>query len=341
MDQMILVQSPINFSLLTSGFGIEDSPQWTPMTCPNRFITNLLLAMLCSYPLSAQYQASGLRSAALVRASLQGSTAIQSKQPSAQYEVDIRIAHPEYNAIGRVDALVTEGISHGTGVLINECLVLTNRHVVEGHMTKRSKIWEAWDDRMPGDPIPTVAEYPDFVDPIGKKVKFRVGYTGHSTKPFAHEIEGTVVGYGRQGAADYSPYQDWALIKLNKSVGKNPINGGVGSIALIYPDEDQVKNFFPDAEIVGFPSNKPERTITYHPNCIYDKGGGGVIAFNCTIVNGESGSPVLGRLPDKSLRIISLAKYSPKTNIAGCIDLSYVKKELQKNIVKYYYDCPK
>lgn len=245
-------------------------------------------------------------------------------------KADIRLKIPELNAIGRVDALIPgKGISHGTGVLINECMVLTNRHVVEGGKTKRSEVWEAWDNRMPGDPMPTVPEYPDFVDLIGKSVKFRVGYTGDANKPFANEVDGIVIGYGAQGYPSYAHYDDWALISISKSTSKKLIDARVRPIRLIFPNVDQVKQYFNDVEIAGFPANQPEETITYHSHCKYEGGGGGVFNFKCIIIHGESGSPILGRYPDKSIRIISLAKSSIDDNFTVGINLSYIINKLK------------
>ncbi len=276
------------------------------MTCPHRFITNLLLALGCSYPLPAQDQASGLRSAAVVRASLQGSTAIQSKQSPAKPEVDIRIAHPEYNAIGRVDALLPAGISHGTGVLINECLVLTNRHVVGG---------------------------------LNKVVKFRVGFTGDFTKPFAHEVSGVVVGIGAAGMENYDQGQDWAILKLNSPIGRKPLDGGVGSIPAMFASEGKVRNC-PSPEIAGFPGNNNHETYIHHQNCKFDGYVAGIFGFRCSAEAGESGSPVLCRFPDGSFKIIALVRSSEgQGTMVGAVDFNFDRETISKVVLQYKDAC--
>ena len=242
-----------------------------------------------------------------VRDSLKASAHTQSKQVGARPEVDIRIAHPEYNAIGRVDALLPAGISHGTGVLINECLVLTNRHV----------IGEA-----------------------GKEVTFRVGYTGDPNNPFAYTIKGTVVGTGGQGYDDYAHYEDWAIVRLNWSIGNKINQSGVGAIPAIFADVDRVKNCI-NPEIIGFPNNHREDRITKHSNCPFKVGGGGVFGFSCSIESGESGSPVLCRDTNGVLKIIALARSSEGPNVVGAINLSYEQKEIRIVLNEHGGNCNK
>ncbi len=242
-----------------------------------------------------------------VRDGLRAMARTQSKQVGAKPEVDIRIAHPEYNAIGRVDALLPAGISHGTGVLINECLVLTNRHV----------IGEA-----------------------GKDVTFRVGNTGDPSKPFAHIVKGTVVGTGGQGHQGYDPGEDWAIIKLDQSIGRKRAEGGVGSIPAVFADEAKVKSC-PAPEIAGFPRDRTEEIMTHHQNCPFEGAAGGTFGFACPVKHGESGSPVMCRFPDGSFKIISMVRVSEAEGTStGAVDFSYDREAIKKIAIKYRVTCP-
>ena len=268
---------------------------------PSFSTTTILVAILFGVSASAQSHTPS------VRDGLRATAQTQSKQVAVSPEVDIRIAHPEYNAIGRVDALLPEGISHATGVLISECLVLTNRHV----------IGEA-----------------------GKDVTFRVGYTGDPSKPFAYIIKGTVVGTGGQGLQEYEHGEDWAIIKLNQSIGKKRADGGVGSIPAVFADEAKVKSC-PAPEIAGFPGDRTEEIMTHHQNCPFEGAAGGTFGFVCPVKHGESGSPVMCRFPDGSFKIISIVRTSEtEGRTTGAVDFSYDREVIKKIAIKYRDTCP-
>ncbi|HEY8270785.1 MAG TPA: trypsin-like serine protease, partial [Pseudobdellovibrionaceae bacterium] len=140
-----------------------------------------------------------------------------------------RKANPEYNAIG----IVKTDIGRGSGWLANECLVFTNKHVIGAH----KKI-------------------------IGKKVMYHVGQTNTPEKNFEYAVEGEVVASGNpKGEGADSPAQDWALIKLKKSVGKKV--GFIDFAQYSVEDAETCKTL----EIAGYPGEKSVHDLWWQSNC--------------------------------------------------------------------------
>jgi V8-like Glu-specific endopeptidase len=181
-----------------------------------------------------------------------------------------RNQHPEYNGIGAV----TSNLGRGTGWLGNECLVWTAKHV----LGRNKKV-------------------------IGQKVTFSVGQSQTANKDFEYEIQGEVVASGNPNPtrADNGA-EDWALIKLKKSVDQK-----IPKIPTAqYSIEDAIT--CKSLEVAGFPGEKSVKTLWWQGNCSMDTSMSGINAFNvnCPVTPGNSGGPLLCREADGKLYAIGV-----------------------------------
>lgn len=213
----------------------------------------------------------------------------------------------EYNSIG----VVKTEIGRGSGWLGNECLVWTAKHIIGEHQNI-----------------------------IGKKVTFYVGQPDHLVqspelkKNFKYAVEGQVVASGNpKGIEADDATEDWALIKLNTSIGRK-----VGFIeAAQYSEDDALtcKNL----EIAGFPGEKSLSYLWWQDNCPLYSNTSGPGAFNlgCPITKGNSGGPMLCREVDGSLWAIGIAMqgrsgrpYTESYELNFTVDWPNAKREYLK-----------
>lgn len=201
-----------------------------------------------------------------------------------------RNQHPEYNPIGTVTYIIdakNDVKSTASGWLGNECLVWTAKHVIGN------------DQKI-----------------IGRKVKFSVGQTQATDKNFAYEVEGEVVASGNPNAekADF-PSQDWALVKLKKSVGKQV--GFIETAQYSVKDATTCKTL----EVAGYPGEKSAKNLWWQGNCSLDteESASDAMSLGCPVTPGNSGGPLLCRETDGKLYAIGIMNQqvpSDKTGMA-------------------------
>ena len=191
-----------------------------------------------------------------------------------------RIAHPEYNGIG----LVKSSLGRGTGFMINECLMLTNKHVIGA-----------------GKNI------------IGNSVDFHAGQSvTDRSKSFEYKVQGTVVASGNQeGERSDDITEDWALVKLNKSVGEK-----IGFTKIGFAEVEDAKDECESLEIAGFPADKDYKNLWWQGDCKLFPETSGPSAFNigCPITPGNSGSPLICKRKNKPNLAIGIATQSAIKN---------------------------
>jgi len=138
---------------------------------------------------------------------------------------------------------------------------------------------------------------------IGQKVKFSVGQSKTEGKNFEHEVEGEVVASGNpQAKVSDDGGEDWALIKLKKSVGKQV--GFIPTGQYSVEDAGTCKTL----EVAGFPGEKSVKSLWWQGNCPLYKDESALtgITVGCPVTPGNSGGPLLCRETDGSLRAIGV-----------------------------------
>lgn len=213
--------------------------------------------------------------------------------------------NPEYNAIGALKS----NIGRGTAWLGNECLVWTAKHVLG-----RDK------------------------NVIGQKVKFSVGQSSNPSRDFEYEVEGEVV---ESGNADHKEFdgatEDWALIKLNKSIGKK-----VGFIDTTMYTKEEAQTC-KALEVAGFPGGKDLASLWHQSNCSLDAARSGDSAFNigCPATPGNSGGPLLCREIDGSLHAIGVVMQK-NTAVTRSVALNFTadSSKIDAAYRKHMNTCP-
>jgi len=215
-----------------------------------------------------------------------------------------RNQHPEYNAIGAV----TSSIGRGSGWLGNECLVWTAKHV----LGRNKKV-------------------------IGQKVKFSVGQAKGSDKNFEHEVEGEVVASGNPDAKRTDDgTEDWALIKLKKSVGKQ-----VGFIETSQYSVEDAKTC-KTLEVAGYPGEKSVKSLWWQGNCqLFDKESDSSGLFvGCPVTPGNSGGPLLCRETDGKLYAIGIMNQQVQKATKGlAVNFTGDLAESKAAFLKYRDTC--
>lgn len=168
----------------------------------------------------------------------------------------------EFSQLNAIGIVSKNGKSFdGTGFMVSECVMLTNKHVVN---KDRESIRH------------------------GEEVTFKVGQSGSKSAPFTHSSKGRVIAFGSENTRAY----DWALVKLDKSIGKE-----VGHIQIYQmEDRDHMRKAIVTA---GFPYDKTSRGTNF--SNIYgdldckSQGAGseGEFVHTCQTTGGQSGSPLL------------------------------------------------
>lgn len=217
-----------------------------------------------------------------------------------------RFENPEYNGIG----IVKSSIGAGTGFLINKCLVMTNKHVID--------------------------EKHKYV--IGKSVEFYVGQTSVDSRyNFKYaDLGGVVVASGNQDRKrDYDKVtDDWAIIKLNKNIANE-----ISPIEVAFTDQNDLDNNLnvcSSIEIAGFPGEKPRKHLWWEGDCKYisQRSNSLALALNCPVTKGNSGSPVLCRTRDTNeILAIGIATQKGSTETSSVsLNLEGQKEFIEKAI---------
>jgi len=180
--------------------------------------------------------------------------------------------------------------TQATGFLINECLVMTNKHVVERHGKK-----------------PTI-------------IKFQAGTN------FQYEAIGKVIASGNYSKDDAKTYhEDWAVVKLDKKLA-NQVDSvaqqKIGFLDTMFTIEEELLSV-DDIGIVGFISDKVDKENGMNVNTLKMQGCGsydyvemyrfnnltdegvdsGTVATDCSSLPGASGSPMFRMINGKYLAV--------------------------------------
>lgn len=198
------------------------------------------------------------------------------------------------NSIGIVQR--TDSRDHGTGFMINECLMLTAKHVVYDYdydwknEVERNKALEKANSFK-----------------LGQDVLFSVGQTGNPEKPFEFtRVPGKVVAFGLYNGTLETASGDWALIRVERiKVDNNReeyLGTLTGSLRTAFVEGDKIINN--RAYTFGFPGIKPgdESKKAGFLNMWGDVApecgtlgfiNGGNIQHTCQITPGQSGGPLM------------------------------------------------
>jgi V8-like Glu-specific endopeptidase len=222
-----------------------------------------------------------------------------------------RNQHKEYNPIGTVTYVINEKKdvkSTASGWLGNECLVWTAKHVIGS------------DQKI-----------------IGKKVKFSVGQTQATNKNFEYEVEGEVVASGNpEGKQADMGSEDWALIKLKKSIGKQV--GFIPTSQYSVQDATTCKAL----EVAGYPAEKSAKNLWWQGNCAVDTTiiGSDSMSVNCPVTPGNSGGPLLCRETDGTLHAIGIMNQQVPSDKTGMVvNLTADWENFNSAYTKYMNTC--
>ncbi len=188
-------------------------------------------------------------------------------QTAKDERVEIDRTAPEYKALNAIGVVIPADMtSYGSGFLVDSCHVLTNNHVVfkKGQAQKN-----------------------------GAKVTFSVGQTGSKEKPFTHAlIDGKVIAHGEYEHTLNSANNDWAIIRLSKSVGKE-----IDTIPFFQMDVKHMKGR--QVITAGYPGSRTQNgkdlsAMYGDKNCkIIGMSIYGYVQHTCQVTPGQSGSPAL------------------------------------------------
>ncbi|QYY33659.1 serine protease (plasmid) [Cupriavidus pinatubonensis] len=233
------------------------------------------------------------------------------KRSDPRVPIDRRV-HPEYNPIGIVSLpnATQSGFNRGTGWLTSDCLVVTARHVITGSEEKHER------------------------SAVGARVSFLVGNPPSDDKNFAYKTSGVVVEAGDGGM---SISDDWALIKLDESLGKR-----VGNIATWqYSVEDA--QTCTALEVAGYPGGKDVDQLWWQSNCPLEKHLSSEFQFilRCPATQGNSGGPLLCRETNGDLRAIGIiATQSFGANAQALNFSAHWWEAIKPAIQKHKGTCP-
>lgn len=222
-----------------------------------------------------------------------------------------RRKHPEYNPIGLVQLPGASAKTFkGTGWLTSDCLVVTARHIITGS----GELKEG--------------------SALGKRIKFLVGNPQSENLNFAYQTTGVVVASGAPGQ---SLSDDWALIRLDESIGKK-----VGTIETWqYSVEDALT--CTALEVAGYPGTKAFDKLWWQTNCPLEKDISNEWHFlvRCPATAGNSGGPLLCRESNGDLRAIGIiATQSYGANARALNFTANWRTEIAPALRKYKNMCP-
>jgi V8-like Glu-specific endopeptidase len=191
-----------------------------------------------------------------------------------------RFENPEYNNIG----VVRSSGRRGTGFMINDCLMMTNKHVIGANQVV-----------------------------VGKNVTFEVGQSRDPSKSFEYKVSGAVVASGNQNLESITDdiSQDWAIVKLDQSIGKQ-----VGKMRPAVFKSRELYEKCESFEIAGYPGEKPINELWWQGNCqmTLNKSGPKSINLNCPITAGNSGSPLMCQLKSGGMAVVGIVKQDSPGN---------------------------
>jgi V8-like Glu-specific endopeptidase len=216
-------------------------------------------------------------------------TAEQMEQLSAEANAkDDRVAindrttgeYKQLNAVGVLRLPGAKIYEFGSGFLVDACHVLTNNHVVgqkTGVYNKQG------------------IELKKAVD--GTKVNFSVGQGSNGNQFSNPDIEGTVLAHGNYNHDDITGNNDWAIVKLSKSMPSN-----FARIEM-YPMASE-KMISRDFSTGGFPGARTQNgsdlsKIYVDQKCkVLGMGTYGFLYHTCQVTGGQSGSPLMTKAPN-------------------------------------------
>lgn len=186
-----------------------------------------------------------------------------------------------------------------TGFLINECLVITNKHVVQ----------------IPGYTV--------------ENIIFQAGTN------FEYEAQGTVVASGNYLENEISTFSgDWSVVKLNKNLANQvdaTTSTKIGYLEALFSPEDVAVEAY-DLIVVGLISDLHDADfkrsrLKKHEDCsaygyanISDPSdpkksiNSGTVGTNCSALPGTSGSPILWKDDDGTYQAVGIMKNSANNN---------------------------
>jgi V8-like Glu-specific endopeptidase len=157
--------------------------------------------------------------------------------------------------------------AYGTGFLINDCLVITNQHVT------------SLESKSPAKDL---------------KITFAAGApTDNNNSKFLIEAQGHVVAEDGPYSREKSINKDWAIIKLDKAIGKT-----TGYIQPILGSEDDVVKI--PVSSASFYSDKSDGSSLWgQKSCsiFKDSLNPGLMTTNCPAIPGVSGAPIFAQNP--------------------------------------------
>lgn len=220
--------------------------------------------------------------------------------------IDRRL-YRKYNPIG----IVQSSFGRSTGWLTTDCLVVTARHAITGSdLEEKDK------------------------SPIGRRVKFLVGFPQTEDMNFTYKSEGTVVAAGENGR---KIFQDWAVIRLDQSLGKD-----IGKIETWQYSVEDAQTCV-SLEIAGYPGGKNIDRLWGQTHCPLEKYLSSKYQFilGCPATEGNSGGPLLCRETDGDLRAIGIVATQSYGAMAQALNFTAdwfenIKPALQK----YANSCP-
>jgi V8-like Glu-specific endopeptidase len=217
-----------------------------------------------------------------------------------------RVAHPEYEPIGLVETLEVRrdlgGFGRGSGWLTSDCLVVTAQHLFD-----------------PDKPV------------IGTAVKFLVGSPPTENDNFRFKTTGKVVATGK------SLREDWALVRLDRSLGKQ-----VGKIKTWQYSVDDAKSCVA-LETAGYPGEKPVDKLWWQTACHLDAelSSPGNFEIDCPVTHGQSGGPLLCRETNGELRAIGLIKSQGFGVYLHAVNFTFDwQNAIKPALQKFARDCP-
>jgi len=177
-----------------------------------------------------------------------------------------------WSAIGRVQGTTAEGDRyHCTGTLIDSSLVLTNAHCV--------------------------------IDPKTAKLSTRIQFIPNvidKNYQDVGEVEQVYYGTDFKQSSDISP-NDWAILKLNKPLGRKYGHLGWKSIPTATLIRNKQAFFFvgysgdfPTGQYQQYFSAGPGWTASYEKGCSIVSEESGFLLHDCATAGGSSGGPIIG-----------------------------------------------
>lgn len=181
---------------------------------------------------------------------------------AAIFGVDDRHAVARPDSRWRAVGLVSEapGAPYGTAFLIGDCHALTARHIIHHGQ------------------------------PIGREVQLRFEPWRRATA--ANSSAATVVAAGGTAGGPSDLSQDWALLRLDRCLGRLIGKLALGDTPL--PIQLAGQGIGPDLIAVGFPNDRAQSDATIDPKCRVRLITSFGLLHDCATLPGNSGGPLVG-----------------------------------------------